>query len=83
MMMMKLKKSNRLSKAEYIEIYRSNIRRLTLFIVNLSQVLLHSCLLNGCVSEVSERGRTIVSHVKVYALYPGLVMRAQRLAAKR
>lgn len=69
MMMMKLKKSNRLSKTKYIEIYRSNIQRLTSFIVNLSQALVHSCLLNGCVSQVSERGRTMVSHVSVYASY--------------
>lgn len=59
MMMMKLKKSNRPSEAKYIEIYRSNIRRLTPFMVNLSQALLHSCLLNGCVSEVSERGERL------------------------
>lgn len=34
MMMMKLKKSNGLSETKYIEIYPTNIQRLTSFIIN-------------------------------------------------
>lgn len=75
MMMMKLKKSNRLS-----EIYPTNIQRLTSFIVNCLKQCSIGAFSMGVFHKVSEKGEYKCESREIYASTPYRVMRAQRSA---